>query len=205
MVPDYWNRATRALARCDPTMRPLIQQYSGSQLRRRARPFVTLARSVVAQQISVRAADAVWTRLAAQLPATTPAAVLLLGQEGLTGCGLSARKAEYLLDLAARFEAGLVHPRRWNRMTDEEVIGELIRIRGIGRWTAEMFLIFSLLRPDVLPADDLGLQRAVGLHYFEGSMPTAAQLLKTAEVWRPWRTVATWHLWRSLDPLPVEY
>lgn len=205
MVPEYWIRATSALSERDPALRQVIRQCSGAQLRRRARPFVTLARSIVGQQISVRAADAVWNRLSRELIVVSPTAVLQLGGAALSGCGLSARKAEYLLDLASHFEAGLVHPRRWNRMSDEEVIAELIQIRGIGRWTAEMFLIFNLLRPDVLPVDDIGLQRAVGLHYFEGEHPTRGQLLQVAERWRPWRTVATWHLWRTLDPLPVEY
>jgi DNA-3-methyladenine glycosylase II len=135
----------------------------------------------------------------------TPPAVLELEPAALRACGLSARKAEYVRDLAAKFVDGTLHGSMWSEMSDEQIIAELVQVRGIGRWTAEMFLIFNLLRPDVLPLDDLGLQRAMRLHYF-GSRPVSLRRLrKLAETWSPWRSVATWYLWRSLDPLPVEY
>ena len=132
-------------------------------------------------------------------------AVMAMSLEQLRACGLSLRKAEYLGDLARRFDQGDLLPERWPTMDDEAVIAELICVRGIGRWTAEMFLIFNLLRPDVLPLDDIGLLRAMGLHWLQGVTPTRAQARELAQRWSPWRTAATWYLWRSLDPVPVEY
>lgn len=204
-IPDYWPEATAALAGADPVMAALVARYPGRGLVSRGDPFVTLARSVVGQQISVRAADAVWTRFAATVGEVSPAAVLAGGPAGLAGCGLSRRKIEYLVDLAGHFAAGRICPQHWHAMADEAVIAELVGVRGIGRWTAEMFLIFHLLRPDVYPLDDLGLQRAVAEHYFAGEKPSSKALAAFGERWRPWRSVATWYLWRSLDPVPVEY
>ncbi|HEX5804155.1 MAG TPA: DNA-3-methyladenine glycosylase [Azospira sp.] len=208
MTPDYWQQASRALARGDRPMAALVRRYRGMSLVSRGDAFGTLARSIVGQQISVKAADAVWLRFSTAVAAAgamSPAAVLAVGAEGLAGCGLSARKTEYLVDLAAHFAEGRIEPSRWLAMDDEAVIDELTDVRGIGRWTAEMFLIFNLLRPDVFPLDDLGLQKAVSLHYFAGERPPRRALAEFGERWRPWRSVATWYLWRSLDPLPVEY
>lgn len=205
MIPDYWQEAGRELAARDAVMAALVDRYAGPGLASRADPFGTLARSIVGQQISVRAADAVWTRFAAALGAVTPETVTEAGVAGLAGCGLSQRKIEYLVDLAAHFVNGRIDPERWSDLDDEAVIVELTDVRGIGRWTAEMFLIFHLLRPDVFPLDDIGLQRAVFEHYFGGEKQTLRVLAQFGERWRPWRTVATWYLWRSLDPVPVEY
>ena len=203
--PPYWERAKRELSARDPRLGAIILRYRRAHLVSRGAPFATLARSIVGQQISVRAAARVWERLAAHLGEPTPQAVLAAGLEQLRACGLSARKAEYLGDLARRFLDGTVCTERWVRLGDEAVIAELVQVRGIGRWTAEMFLIFNLLRPDVLPVSDLGLRRAVSLTYCAGRPVSIAALRRIAAAWRPWRSVATWYLWRSLDPLPVEY
>lgn len=205
MKPAYWDRAKRELCRSDPVLGTIIRRYPRIHLVPRGDPFHTLARSIVGQQISVKAAQAVWNRLLEALPAVTPERALEAGTNRLLGCGLSRRKAEYLTDLAEHFASGRVLPARWQTMADEEVIAELIQIRGIGRWTAEMLLIFSLLRPDVLPVDDLGLQRGVSLSYRSGRRVSQAGIRRIARAWAPWRSVATWYLWRSLDPLPVEY
>lgn len=186
-------------------MAGLIERYAGLGLSSRGDAFGTLARSIVGQQISVKAADAVWARFAAAVGAVTPAAVLAAGPAGLTDCGLSKRKIEYVVDLAGHFASGRIEPSRWARMEDDAIIGELVDVRGIGRWTAEMFLIFNLLRPDVFPLDDIGLQRAAFGFYFGGEKQPRRVLAELGERWRPWRTVATWYLWRSLDPIPVEY
>ena len=204
-IPSYWARAKRELARADPVMDVVIRRHPKARLSSRGDPFQTLARSIVGQQISVKAAQAVWERISARLPAVTPLHALEAGHANLLACGLSRRKAEYLLDLAAHFAAQRIMPERWHAMTDEAVIAELVEVRGIGRWTAEMFLIFGLLRPDVLPVDDLGLQRAVSLSYRSGRRVSEVGLRRIAKVWQPWRSVATWFLWRSLDPVPVEY
>jgi DNA-3-methyladenine glycosylase II len=205
MVPDYWPQAAEALAGRDPQMAELVARYPGVSLASRGDPFGTLARSIVGQQISVKAADAVWARLVAALGEVAPGRVAELGLTGLAGCGLSQRKIEYLNDLAWHFLNGQLQPAAWSHLDDAAIIAELVAVRGIGRWTAEMFLIFNLMRPDVYPLDDIGLQRAVFLRYFNGEKQPRRVLAEIGERWRPWRSVATWYLWRSLDPVPVEY
>jgi DNA-3-methyladenine glycosylase II len=205
MTPSYWQQASSELAQADPVMAGIVARYAGSVLVSRGDPFGTLARSIVGQQISVKAADSVWARFVAAVPSITPEEVLVRSAEELRGCGLSARKVEYLGDLARHFMAGQIHVDRWSSMSDAEIIAELTSVRGIGVWTAEMFLIFNQLRPDVFPLDDIGLQKAIALHYFQGERPPRSVLAERGEFWRPWRSVATWYLWRSLDPVPVEY
>lgn len=186
-------------------MRGLIPQFPGAALQSRGDAFGTLARSVVGQQISVRAAQSVWDRFLACLPELTPRAVLAQEPSVLRAAGLSARKVEYLLDLARHFEQRLLHVSAWPRMDDQAIVDELVAIRGIGRWTAEMFLIFHLLRPDVLPLDDVGLLRGISLNYFSGEPVSRSDARDVAVAWAPYRSVATWYIWRSLDPLPVSY
>lgn len=166
---------------------------------------MTLVRSIVGQQISVKAADSVWQRFAAALPAINPTEILARDPASLRACGLSVRKVEYVVDLARHFDNGQIHVGHWSAMSDAEVIDELTAVRGIGVWTAEMFLIFNQLRPDIFPLDDIGLQKAVARHFCQGERPPRRTLAAHGERWRPWRSVATWYLWRSLDPLPVEY
>jgi DNA-3-methyladenine glycosylase II len=204
MKPDYWPRAKRALVRRDTVLADIIRAHPRIALVRRGEAFKTLSRSIVGQQISVKAAESVWNRVLAVAPAATPEQILKVRRR-LSSCGLSQRKAEYIADLAQHFAAGSIHARDWPDMDDEAVIAELIQVRGIGRWTAEMFLIFNLLRPDVLPLDDLGLQKAIGLHYFDGERVGRERMRELGATWAPWRSVATWYLWRSLDPVPVEY
>ena len=204
MKPEYWDRAKRALRRKDAVMSSIMQRHKGIYLVRRGEPFLTLARAIVGQQISVKAAQSVWDRVVACAGAVTPEGILLKKPTELRACGLSDRKTEYIVDLARRFAEGLVHPYRWDEMSDEEVIADLVQVRGIGRWTAEMFLIFNLLRPDIFPLDDLGLQKGIRVCYFKGRKVSLARMRKLGESWRPWRSVATWYLWRSLDPVPVE-
>jgi DNA-3-methyladenine glycosylase II len=204
--PAYWDAAVAHLMKRDRILRKIIPQHPEVHLLTRDEPFVTLARAVVGQQISVKSADASWERcVAACSRRVSPAAVTRVGIEGLREAGLSQRKSEYVLDLATHFQQRLVHPDQWAAMDDEEVITELTAIRGIGRWTAEMFLIFNLRRPDILPLDDAGLLRAISLHYFSGEPVSRFEAREVAQAWKPWCTVATWYLWRSLDPVPVEY
>jgi DNA-3-methyladenine glycosylase II len=205
MAAHYWVRAKRALARADPVLARIIREHPRIALEPRGEPFHTLARAIVSQQISVKAAASIWARVCAVAPQMHPKEIADARHSRLRACGLSARKAEYLADLASRFIDGTLHPLRWERMDDEAVIAELVQVRGIGRWTAEMFLMFNLLRPDVLPLADLGLQRAIRIHYFKGRKVSLRTMRRVAEEWAPWRSVATWYLWRSLDPIPVEY
>jgi len=204
--PEYWDGAVAQLMRRDRILKKLIPKHPDIWLTSRGNPFITLARSIVGQQISVKAAESVWQRLLLECgKRPTPASVQKAGLEKLRAAGLSARKAEYVLDLSTHFSEKRVQPTKWAKMEDEEVIVELTSIRGIGRWTAEMFLIFNLQRPDVLPLDDVGLLNAISLHYFSGEPVSRFEAREVSQAWQPWRTVATWYLWRSLDPVPVEY
>ena len=205
MKPRYWRKATLELSARDPVMRGLIAQYKGLTLGSRGDAFQTLARAIVGQQISVKAAQSVWERFVNAHGVVTPAVVAASHTAQLRSCGLSGQKSGYLLDLAARFHDGRLQPARWTGLDDEALIAELIQVKGIGRWTAEMFMIFNLTRPDIFPVADLGLQKAVTLHYNRGRKLTPARLQRIGAQWAPWRSVATWYLWRSLDPIPVEY
>lgn len=205
MKPEYWDRAKRTLARRDPVLAAIMRRHPRVHLTVRGAPFQTLARAIVGQQISVKAAQSVWDRVIACVGECTPPAVLRREPRLLRACGLSDRKTEYIVDLARHFAGGVLHVKRWPEMDDEAVIGELVAVRGIGRWTAEMFLMFNLLRPDVYPVGDLGLLKAVRLSYFKGRKVPLSRIRTLGQSWQPWRSVATWYLWRSLDPVPVEY
>ena len=209
VTPHFWDDACRHLARRDRVMKKLIPRFGETRLKTRGDAFTTLARSIVGQQISVKAAQAVWERFAAFVGAPGShlpcAEVLALTPARMREAGLSARKCEYLLDLSRHFHEGRVHVAGWQAMDDETIITELVAIRGIGRWTAEMFLIFHLMRPNVMPLDDLGLLKGISLNYFSGEPVSRAEAREVGEAWAPFRSVATWYIWRSLDPLPVEY
>jgi DNA-3-methyladenine glycosylase II len=204
--PEYWDDALEQLVKRDRILKKIIPRFPDIWLTTRGNPFITLARSICGQQISVKAAESVWQRVLLECgKRPSPASVQKAGLERLRAAGLSGRKAEYILDLSTHFSDKLVQPAKWARMPDEEIIEELTAIRGIGRWTAEMFLIFNLQRPDVLPLDDVGLLNAISLHYFSGEPVSRFEAREVAQGWQPFRTVATWYLWRSLDPVPVEY
>ena len=209
VTPGYWDDACRHLSRRDRVMKKLLPRFGEARLQSRGDAFTTLARSIVGQQISVKAAQSVWERFLTAAgsiaPPLAPASVLALAVPALRGAGLSARKSEYLLDLARHFASDAVHVEQWQQMDDEAIIDELVAIRGIGRWTAEMFLIFHLMRPNVMPLDDLGLIKGISLNYFSGEPVSRAEARELGEAWAPFRSVATWYIWRSLDPLPVEY
>lgn len=203
-VPAYWAEAKAELMKRDRIMNRLIPQFGDMHLVGHPDPFTTLARSIVGQQVTPKAADAAWDKLLALCPKITPAQVAKAGAAQIAACGLSKRKTEYILDLADSFKAKRVHADQWSVMDDEAVIAELVQIRGITRWTAEMFLIFNLLRPNVLPLDDPGLIQGISQNYFSGEPVSRSDAREVSANWEPWRTVATWYLWRSLDPVPVK-
>jgi len=211
MKPAYWDDGARELCRRDAVLRRVIRRHPDVHLRRRGDPFTTLARAIVGQQISVRAAQTIWDRLLAATGAIASpgrldaARVARARMPTLRRCGLSERKASYLRDLARHFLSGALDPAQWPQLADEVLIERLTDVRGIGRWTAEMFLIFHELRADVFPVDDIGIQRAMALHYNDGERLSIAAMRTLAEPWQPYRSVASWYLWRSLDPIPVEY
>jgi len=205
VTPAYWAQACQHLVKKDRVMKRLIPQFGDACLQSRGDAFVTLARSIVGQQISVKAAQTVWDRFAALPKKMTPALVLKLKVDDMRAAGLSVRKVEYLVDLALHFSSGVVQEKQWADMEDEAIIDELVAIRGIGRWTAEMFLMFYLMRPNVLPLDDVGLINGISRNYFSGEPVSRSDAREVAQAWKPYCTVATWYIWRSLDPVPVAY
>ena len=203
--PGYWDEACKHLMRKDRVMKRLIPQSDGAFLQTRGDAFTTLARSIVGQQISVKAAQTVWDRFSVLPRKLTPANVLKLKVDDMRAAGLSARKVEYLVDLSLHFADGSIRIDAWDGMDDEAIIAELVAIRGIGRWTAEMFLIFHLMRPNVLPLDDVGLINGISKNYFSGEGVSRSDAREVAGAWTPFCSVATWYIWRSLDPMPVAY
>lgn len=205
MTPDYWPQAIAELGASDPVLGRIIAGYPNEALQSRDDPYHTLARAIVGQQISVASAQAVWRRMEDLLGVVDAGRVTHATPDALLGCGLSRPKARYLKGLALSFLDGSLDPDGLAALDDDAVIAELTLIKGIGRWTADMYLIFTLLRADVLPLGDVGLQRAMGIHYKGSGKLNAAEMESIAAAWRPWRSVATWYLWRSLDPLAVKY
>ncbi len=202
-APSYWDEATRELAARDAVLGKLVTRYQPLTPGSRGDTFSTLARAIVGQQISVRAASSVWERVLAEVKEMTPLTIAAANPVRLRACGLSGQKTTYLLDLAQRFKSGALEPARWTALEDEALIAELTQVKGIGRWTAQMYLISYMGRPDVLPVDDIGLQRAMSLHYNSGRPVSKLKMQRIGKLWAPWRSVATWYLWRSLDPLPA--
>ena len=206
IAPIYWEQACAELMKQDRILKKIIPKFGPGFLVTRGDPFTTLARAIVGQQISVAAAQSVWNKMLLTLKKkVSPQNILTLAVEELRSAGLSGRKVEYIRDLAEHFDSGRLHANQWKGMEDEAIIKELSGIRGIGRWTAEMFLIFNMVRPDILPLDDVGLIKAISLNYFSGEPVSRHEAREVAANWAPWRTVATWYMWRSIDPMPVEY
>ena len=204
-VPDYWQDACKHLSKKDRVMKRLIAQFPDVSLSSRGDAFTTLARSIVGQQISVKAAQTVWDRFALLPKKMVPASILKLKVDDMRAAGLSARKVEYLVGLAIHFDSGAIHSQSFEQIDDEAIIAELVAIRGIGRWTAEMFLMFYLMRPNVLPLDDIGLINGISKGYFSGEAVSRSDIREVAAAWAPFRSVATWYIWRSLDPVTVAY
>jgi len=204
-VPAYWAEACRHLMKKDRVMKRLIPQLGDVALTQRGDAFTTLARSIVGQQVSVASAQKVWDAFAALPPSMTPANVLKLKIDDMRAAGLSARKVDYLVDLAVHFDTGRLHVKDWDAMDDDAITRELVAIRGISRWTADMFLIFHLARPNVMPLDDASLISGISQHYFSGDPVSRSDAREVADAWKPWCSVASWYIWRSLAPLPVDY
>lgn len=206
MSIDY-AKARRLLARRDPVLRDLMRRYGpcGLAESQHTDPFRALVRAIISQQLSTQAAATIARRFEALFDGTpTPARVNAAPDDQLRGVGLSGQKLRYMRDLCSRIEGGLLPLAALDRMDDEEVITVLTEVKGIGRWTAEMFLMFRLHRPDVLPVDDLGIVKAVQRAYRMRTLPTPKRLTRLGEEWRPYRSVACWYLWRSLENTPVK-
>lgn len=207
MTPDEYARARRLLLRRDPILAALIRQYGpcGLAQAQRADHFSALVRAIAGQQLSTKAAATIYSRLLTLMPQghPTPAELAALSDEQLRSVGMSRQKSASLRDLSEKVLSGLVNLDALPEMSDDEVIASLVRVKGIGRWSAEMFLMFRLHRPDVLPVGDLGIVNAVQRVYRLRKRPTPERILKLGEAWRPYRSIASWYLWRSLDNVPV--
>ena len=203
-MPFDFSQAQNHLAQADPVLAAIISRHGPCTLQPQKKYFVALAKAILSQQLSVKAATTIFRRFKEKLDGhVTPEKILQLRLPQFRAVGISRQKTGYLRDLAAHWQAGHLAPRRLIKMSDEEVIAALTQVKGIGRWTAEMFLIFSLLRPDVLPVDDLGFRNAVQRAYGLRRLPEAKRLTQMASCWRPYRSVATWYLWASLDNKPL--
>ena len=203
--PFFWEKAKKALISKDKKLGKIIISYPNDFLFSKSDPYYTLARSIVGQQISVNSAQAVWERYEKKVKKVNPTNTLNMHFMTLKSCGLSRQKISYLKSLSTSFIEEKINPSKWGRYPDEKIISELIQIKGIGRWTAEMYLIFNLCRPDIFPADDLGLIKGICKCYNLKYPISKERAIKMSEKWKPYRSVATWYFWRSLDPIPVEY
>ena len=202
--PAYWEEACKHLVKKDRVMRRLIPELGNVSLTLRGVAFTTLARSIVGQQVSVASAQRVWEKFALLPPEMSPGNVLRLKVDDMRATGLSTRKVEYLVDLALHFDSGRLHFKEWDAMDDDAIVTELVAIRGISRWTADMFLLFHLGRPNVLALDDPTLLQGISNQYFSGEPVSRSDAREVAEAWKPWCSVASWYIWRSLAPMPVQ-
>lgn len=203
--PHFWSIAKKKLKKKDKKLGKIIDFYSKDFLFTKSDPFLTLSRSIVGQQISVKAAQSVWDKLESKIGKITTNKINKAHSNKLKSAGLSRQKVLYLKNLAHAFINEEIKVNLWSDMSDEEIIVDLIKIKGIGRWTAEMFLIFNLCRADVFPLDDIGVIKGVSKLYNVKYPIDRDKLIQIGNKWKPYRSVATWYLWRSLDPIPVEY
>ena len=202
--PKYWSLAKKTLSKKDKVLKKIIKTYKGN-LVSRSDPFFSLCKSIVGQQISVQAADSVWKKLSSKSKKITPKNILKLSKKQLSSCGLSRQKIEYLKILSKKFNDKSIDIKELKKMNDEDAIKYLSQIKGVGRWTAEMFLFFNQLRPNIFPVQDIGLLKAISKNYKTKYPPSISKLSNLKQIWSPYATVATWYMWRSIDPVPVKY
>ena len=200
-----WLLAISNLKKKDKVLKEIINKYKSEKLHSKKNAFLTLAKSITGQQISIKAASSIWQKLEKKLKKINSKNILKLKKNEILKCGFSKQKVNYLFNVANFFEKNKNIENKWKKIEDEKVIESLIKIKGIGRWTADMFLIFYLLRPNVFPTKDLGLHKAISVNYKTKYPLSCLDIKKYQDKWHPWSTVATWYLWRSLDPIPVKY
>ena len=203
--PVFWSTAKKELKKKDKKLGKIIEKYQQDFLYSKSDPFLTLARSIVGQQISVKAAQSIWDKLIFKIGKINPNIIIKTHSNRLKSAGLSRQKVQYLKNLSIAFLNNDLKIKSWDTMSDEDIISDLTKIKGIGRWTAEMFLIFNLCREDVFPLDDIGMIKGICKIYNQAYPIKKEILIQIGNKWKPYRSVATWYLWRSLDPIPVEY
>jgi len=205
-VPVYWERAKRILSKRDPVLRKVIKKYKRGFLTTRNDPFFSLCRTIVGQQISTKAADSIWSKVEKKCRKhIVPNRVLKLSSSSLKSAGLSRQKVKYLKNIAKNFKNKSFNVRELKKMKDEEAINYITKLKGLGIWSAEMFLMFNLNRRDVFPIKDIGLLRAISKNYITSYPPSKKFLNKISKLHAGYRTVFTWYMWRSIDPTDVEY
>ncbi len=205
-VPVYWGRAKRILSKRDPVLRKVIKKYKRGFLTTRNDPFFSLCRTIVGQQISTKAADSIWSKFEKKCRKhIVPYRVLKLSSSSLKSAGLSRQKVKYLKNIAKNFKNKSFNVRELKKMKDEEAINYITKLKGLGIWSAEMFLMFNLNRPNIFPIKDIGLLRAISKNYKTSYPPSERFLNKISKMHSGYRSVFTWYMWRSIDPTDVEY
>ena len=204
--PVYWHKAKKILSKRDPVLKEIIKKYKKGFLTTRNNPFFSLCRTIVGQQISTKAADSIWSKFEKKCNKhIIPNTVLKLSSRTLKSVGLSRQKVSYLKNIAKNFKNKSFNVREIKKMNDEEAINYVTKLRGLGVWSAEMFLMFNLNRPDIFPIQDIGLLRAISKNYKTSYPPSEKFLDKISKLHTGYRTVFTWYMWRSIDPTDVEY
>ena len=204
--PKYWHKAKKILSRRDPVLRKIVKKYNKGFLTTRNNPFFSLCRTIVGQQISVKAADSIWKKFEIKCKKKiTPKVVINLHSRSLKSAGLSRQKISYLKNIAKNFQNKSFNVYDLQKIDDEKAIEYITRLKGLGVWSAQMFLMFNLNRPDIFPIKDIGLIRAISKNYKVSYPPSKRFLEKISKVHLGYRTVFTWYMWRSIDPTDVEY
>jgi DNA-3-methyladenine glycosylase II len=204
--PSYWHKAKKILSKRDPVLRKIIKKYNKGFLTTKNKPFFSLCRTIIGQQISTKASDSIWSRFEARCKKKiTPKTVLKLSSRTLKSAGLSRQKVSYLKNIAKNFKNKYFIIKDLRKMSDNDAIGYITQLKGLGVWSAQMFLMFNLNRADIYPTGDIGLLRAISLNYKTSYPPSKRFLKKISDLHLGYRTVLTWYMWRSIDPVDVEY
>ena len=204
--PFYWNKTKRALSKKDPVLRKIIKKYNKVFLTTRNNPFFSLCRTIVGQQISTKAADSIWFKFEKKCKRRiNPSTILKISSQNLRKVGLSRQKISYLKNISKAFRNKSFDMKEIKKMTDDEAISYITKIKGLGVWSAEMFLMFNLNRPNIFPIKDIGLLRAISKNYKTSYPPSKRFLDKISRLHNGNRTMFTWYMWRSIDPTDVEY
>ena len=204
--PAYWYRAKRILSKRDPILRKIIKKFNKGFLTTRKDPFFSLCRTIVGQQISTKAADSIWSKFEIKCKKKIiPSNVLKLTSRSLRSAGLSRQKITYLKNIAKSFKNKSFNVKELKKMNDQQAIDYITQLKGLGVWSAQMFLMFNLNRPDIFPTQDIGLIRAISKNYKTSYPPAEKFLIKTSKLHSGYRSVFTWYMWRSIDPVDVEY
>ena len=204
--PAYWHRAKKVLSRRDPVLRKIITKYNKGFLATRNKPFFSLCRTIVGQQISTKAADSIWLKLEKRCKKKiNPNTILKINSRKLKSAGLSRQKISYLKNIAKVFKNRSFDTEKLKKMSDDEAISYITKLKGLGVWSAEMFLMFNLNRPNIFPIKDIGLLRAISKNYKTSYPPSKKFLDKISKLHAGNRTMFTWYMWRSIDPTDVVY